>query len=460
MRRVVEQNGTDQESSAQAGPESAVRQFKRLVEHIPGLVVYMDLVQPDNPGSSTPLYISPQIEELLGYPYAAWLTDDEIWLDVLHPDDRERMVAADAEARRTLSSLFAEYRMVHRDGHVIWVSEKAAVVRDDVSDAMYWQGVMVDITDRKLVESALATSERQFRSIFDAAAIGVMTIGLDGGILEANPTLEQICEYPSGALHGKLLVDYLEPADRSSMERFGELAAGDSDRCHLEHLFRRNDRSLMWCRTVMALVRDDEGRPAHVTAMLEDISDRKLVEADLVHRTLHDPLTELPNRQYFLDRLRQTRARRFSSGDGVAVVFMDLDGFKDVNDSQGHQAGDELLLAVARRLREAMRPSDTVARFGGDEFVVLAGEVESPTDATQLAWRLTNTLRAPFVIGGATVAVTASIGVAYSADPEDAAEDIIRKADATMYLAKRRGRSRVEVYGGAEQSADEQSVAS
>ena len=270
----------------------------------------MDLVQPDNPGTSTPLYISPQIEDLLGYPYAAWLTEDELWLDVLHPDDRERMVAADANARRTLSSLFAEYRMVHRDGHVIWVSEKAAVVQGD-GDAMYWQGVMVDITDRKLVESALATSERQFRSIFDAAAIGVMTVGLDGLILEANATLEEICDYPAGALQGQLLFDYLEAADRTSIERFDELVAGVSDRCHLEHLFRRNNRSLMWCRTVMALVRDDEGHPVHITAMLEDISDRKLVEADLVHRTLHDPLTELPNRQYFLDRLRQTRARRF-----------------------------------------------------------------------------------------------------------------------------------------------------
>ena len=444
------------EPRPQAGRSDATRQFERLVENIPGLVVYMDLVQPDNPGSSIPLYISPQIEQLLGYPYEAWLTEDELWLDVLHPDDRERMVAADADARRTLSSLFAEYRMVHRDGHIVWVSEKASVVKDEIGDALYWQGVMVDITDRKEVESALATSERQFRSIFDAAAIGVMTISLDGRILEANPTLEQICEYPPGALQGKLLFDYLEATDRSSVERFSELAAGVSDRCQLEHLFRRNDRSLMWCRTVMALVRDDEGRPVHVTAMLEDISDRKLVEADLVHRTLHDPLTELPNRQYFLDRLRQTRARRFSSGDGVAVVFMDLDGFKEVNDSRGHQAGDELLLAVARRLREAVRPSDTVARFGGDEFVVLAGEVESPTDATQLAWRLTNTLRNPFSIGGETVAVTASIGVAYSANPEDAAEDIIRKADATMYLAKRRGRSRVEVYG----EADQQSVAS
>ena len=135
---------------------------------------------------------------------------------------------------------------------------------------------------------------------------------------------------------------------------------------------------------------------------------------------------------------------------------MDLDGFKEVNDSQGHQAGDDLLLAVARRLREAIRPSDTVARFGGDEFVVLAGEVESPTDATQLAWRLTNTLRPPFSIGGTSVTVTASIGVAYSEDPEDAAEDIIRKADATMYLAKRRGRSRVEIYS----PANDESVAS
>ena len=115
--------------SATKRPPRRPATYKRLVENIPGLVVYMDLVQPDNPGSSIPLYISPQIEELLGYPYAAWLNEDELWLDVLHPDDRERMVAADADARRTLSSLFAEYRMVHRDGHVVWVSEKAAVVQ-------------------------------------------------------------------------------------------------------------------------------------------------------------------------------------------------------------------------------------------------------------------------------------------------------------------------------------------
>ena len=424
--------------------------FQRLVENIPGVVAYMDVVQPDDPGCSIPVYISPQIESMLGYPHAAWLTDDELWLDVLHPDDAERMVAADARARETLSSLFAEYRMIAKDGHIVWVSEKAAVFEDEATGTVYWQGVMLDITDRKSTEEALAASERQFRSIFDAAAMGVMTLGLDGRILEANPTLEQVCDYPSGALHGQALAEYLDAADLAALDMFEELLAGDGDRCELEHRFRKNDGSLMWCRTVMALVRDGSGRPEHVVAMLEDITDRKEVEADLVHRTLHDPLTELPNRRLFLDRVQKQRTERFLVGAGVAVVFVDMDGFKEVNDSLGHHAGDELLVAVARRLAGAVRPCDAVARFGGDEFVVLAGDVESATDAAKLAWRLANCLRAPFSVAGATVGVTASMGVAYSADPEEPAEDIVRKADAAMYLAKQRGSNRVAVFGEAE----------
>jgi diguanylate cyclase (GGDEF)-like protein/PAS domain S-box-containing protein len=423
-----------------------LRQFQTLVEHIPGLVAYMDLVQPDDPGSSIPIYISPQIEEMLGYPRAAWLNGDELWLDVVHPEDAERMVEADAEARATLSSLFAEYRMVARDGSVIWVSEKAAVVRDEATGTLYWQGVMVDITERKRTEDALAASERQYRSIFDAAAIGVMTLDLDGLILEVNATLEQVCEYPAGTLHGRPFRDYLDPADHVSLARLAELSAGLLDRCQLEHRFRRNDGSFMWCRTVMALVRDGAGRPAHSTAMLEDISDRKHAEAELLHRALHDPLTELPNRQLFLERLRGARARRLV-GSGLAVIFLDVDGFKLVNDTLGHHAGDELLIAVARRLSEAVRPSDVIARFAGDEFLVLADEVGSPAGARNLAKRLTDRLRGPFTVAGEVMSVTASLGVAYSADPADLPEEILRRADAAMYLAKQRGRNRVEVFG-------------
>ena len=267
--------------SDNVAPATVVRQFEQLVERIPGIVAYMDLVQPDDPGCSIPIYISPQVEDLLGYPREQWLTDDELWLDVLHPEDSKRQIAADEHARATLSSLFAEYRMVARDGRVVWVSEKAAVVRDPESGTLYWQGVMVDITDRKQAEEALAASERQFRSIFDAAAIGVMTLELDGRIVEANQMLEQVCGYPAGALHDRALADCLDPADEASLQRFGQLAAGALDRSELEHRFRRNDGSSMWCRTVMTLVRDGAGRPAYVTAMLEDISDRRrLVDAE------------------------------------------------------------------------------------------------------------------------------------------------------------------------------------
>jgi diguanylate cyclase (GGDEF)-like protein/PAS domain S-box-containing protein len=426
---------------------SDTTQFQRLVENIPGIVAYMDVVQPDNPGESLPVYISPQIEDLLGYPRDAWLTDEELWLQVLHPDDAERMIAADTEARRTLSSLFAEYRMIARDGRVIWVSEKAAVVEDTSTGIVYWQGVMVDITDRRNAEDALATSEQQFRSIFDAASIGVMTLDREGRILEANHTLEELAGYPPAGLNGRLLSDLLERTDVRTQEQFAALVDGRAERCDLEHRLVRSDGSPMWSRTVMKAIHDGEGTAEQVVAMVEDISDRKRLEEDLVHRTLHDGLTGLPNRQRFVDLVGEAQARRGEDGPGIAVLFIDMDGFKEVNDSLGHHAGDELLVAIARRLAGTVRSGDTVARYGGDEFLILAGTVASTTDATQLAWRLANALRTPFSIAGEMVGVTASLGIAFDAAASETPEDLVRKADAAMYRAKQRGRNRVAVFG-------------
>ena len=206
----------------------AERRFQTLVESIPGVVAYMDRVRLDDPGHSNPVYISPQIEAMLGYPRDAWLSDDELWLHVIHPEDAERMTRADAAARANFDTLFAEYRMIARDGRTIWVSEKASVVNDPISGTTYWLGVMVDITDRKATEDALAGSERRYRSIFDAAAIGVMTVALDGRILEANRTLEEVCDYRAGALNGQPLAAYLDPGDQTSMDLFRELASREA----------------------------------------------------------------------------------------------------------------------------------------------------------------------------------------------------------------------------------------
>lgn len=135
--------------------------YRRLVESVPSMVTYMDRVQVHDPGTSIPLYISPQIADLLGYPREAWLTEDELWLQVLHPDDAERMTAADAHARAHLQPLSAEYRMIARDGTIVWVSEKSAVVEDEETGALYWQGVMVDITERKRIEEELTAARRK-----------------------------------------------------------------------------------------------------------------------------------------------------------------------------------------------------------------------------------------------------------------------------------------------------------
>jgi diguanylate cyclase (GGDEF)-like protein/PAS domain S-box-containing protein len=415
-----------------------VSRFQSLVERIPGIVAYLDRVFPDDPGHSTPLYISPQIEALMGYPREAWLNEDELWLTVLHPEDAERQAAQDEHARATLTPLFAEYRMIARDGRVVWVSEKAQVVVDEATGVSYWQGVMVDITDRKRAEEALAASEQQFRSMFDAASIGVMTLDLDGRILEANPMLEQVCDYPAGALHGRPLTDYLVPDDGVDSV-VDALCAGATDRCEIEHRFSRRDGSVMWCRTMMALVRDAARDPTHVVAMLEDISDRKHAEHELLHRTLHDSLTELPNRLYFYEAVTQAIAGVQGRGQ-LAILLIDLDRFKEINDTLGHHYGDLLLCEFAGALRRHLRPPDTLARLGGDEFALLLHvDGDAAAAAASALKRIEELVAQPYQIEGLPLGIEASIGVACYPGDGEGVDQLLQHADIAMYAAKRSG---------------------
>jgi diguanylate cyclase (GGDEF)-like protein/PAS domain S-box-containing protein len=439
-------SGNGGSDDAASGPPLTEREerFRTLVEHIPGVATYLDRVIVEDPEHSIPLYISPQVEEMFGYLLEEWLGEGELWVQILHPDDRARMLASDLEARRSLAPMSAEYRLLAKDGRVVWVSEKSAVVRDVVTGTLYWQGVMVDITERKTAEEALQASELKFRTLFDAAAIGVFTLDLSGRIREANTTIEWVGGYRSGDLNGRTLVALLHPDDEQAAQDLAELRAGNRDRAHVEHRFMRRDGSYFWCRTVVSLVRGADRRPLYAMGMIEDVSERKALEDELVERAVHDHLTGLPNRRLLEDRLRTAIASTARRQDaGVAVIFADLDDFKPVNDDLGHSAGDDLLIAVAERLAAAVRPSDTVARYGGDEFVIVANEVTSSDMAHELAGRLATVLKDPFVIAGRKLLITASFGVAASQDPDERPEDLIRAADAAMYRAKGAGRDRI-----------------
>ncbi|HYH61624.1 MAG TPA: diguanylate cyclase, partial [Solirubrobacterales bacterium] len=220
---------------------------------------------------------------------------------------------------------------------------------------------------------------------------------------------------------------------------------GRTEHFESEHRIRQASGDYRWVLNRGIAVRDRQGNPLRMAGSMSDIADRKLAEERLRHDALHDALTGLPNRTLFMDRLRVALARALRTGDKHAVLFVDLDRFKLINDSFSHAVGDELLIAVARRLDADLRPGDTVARLGGDEFTILLEEVDSPEMAMRVAKRIHDTLRNPIVVAGQELSIRVSIGIAVSESNSEAAE-LMRNADIAMYAAKAHSEDAVAVF--------------
>jgi len=295
--------------------------------------------------------------------------------------------------------------------------------------------------------TALEESEERFRMALEHAPIGMAVVALDGRWLEVNRAMCQILGRTEESLLATTWEEVTDPDDLPTHQRsVAELLDGHGNVHRVEMRYRHAKGHRVWVNLSAALVRSHSGDPRYFIVQVEDITERRLAQAKLAHQAAHDALTGLPNRTLLLDRLRHALARQVRSGAGVAVMFLDLDRFKVVNDSLGHTAGDELLCRVAERLSAQLRPGDSVSRLGGDEFVVLLEDVESIDDACDVADRLKGALVQPVSVGEASVVVTASIGIAMARHPGADADALLRDADTAMYRAKERGKDCYEVF--------------
>jgi diguanylate cyclase (GGDEF)-like protein/PAS domain S-box-containing protein len=303
------------------------------------------------------------------------------------------------------------------------------------------------IEQKEGAEVAVRLSEDRFRSLIQNSSDVTMIIGPDGMYRYLSPAVAELLGYEPGALVGTEATSYVHPDDADVVRRrLGPEFQASSDTAVLEFRMIRADGTP---RDVEAVVSNQIERPAvgGYVANVRDVTERKKFEDLLSHRALHDPLTGLANRQLILDRTDRMLARARRDGQPVAALFVDLDNFKDANDSLGHEAGDRLLQSVASRFVGLLRTSDTVGRLGGDEFVILAEGVSLADGPKSIAERIRHVLRAPFFIEGfenIPITVTASIGIAVG--DRQCAQDLLRDADIALYRAKGAGRDQFVVF--------------
>jgi len=364
---------------------------------------------------------------------------EEIWKHI-SAEDHSRIETTVRDALTEHRPFDLEVRLDLPEGEQRWLRVQGRI-RTLAGEAPRLVGTSQDITDRKQAEA-------QFQDLLESAPDAMVIADEGGRIVLANRQVELLFGWPRRSLVGR-------PVEMLLPERL----RGDHER-HRAHYQRNSPQARPMGRSIeLAALRADGGEfPVEVSlspvqtadgvlvcAAIRDVTERKEAERVLAHQALHDSLTGLPNRVLLVDRLEQALTRSTRSEESVAVLFLDIDRFKVVNDSRGHAAGDELIVGVAERLRATVRPIDTVARFGGDEFVVVCQEAETLSGAMVVADRLVAALREPFRIGGEEIFLTVSVGIAI-AGPGDSSETLLRNADAAMYRAKEQGRARCEFF--------------
>jgi diguanylate cyclase (GGDEF)-like protein/PAS domain S-box-containing protein len=412
------------------------RRFEELVKHASDIII---VVGQDGRVD----YASPAFERILGRSREEF--GARLAVELIHPDDVAAMPGAlvdwDPEGGRRL-----ELRLQHADGSWRWF-EATVTNRHDDPDVRGMVANLHDVTESKLANEALREASERFHSAFEHAPIGMVIADTDGLMIRANPAFGRILGIRAEDLGGQNVEAFTHPDDRElSRASMASIVAGETDTYRIEKRYCHADGHDVWASLNVSCVRDHQGKALYFIGQIEDVTESRALRERLAQAAIRDPLTSLPNRELFMDRLEASLRLAAREGTRVAVMFLDLDRFKLINDSLGHHVGDQTLCAVADRLRSVMRESDTLARFGGDEFTILCPDDHDEHRALQVAERLVNAMAEPIVLQSGEIFVSFSVGIALSSGDTVSGATLLRNADVAMYQAKDRGPSHVELY--------------
>ena len=422
--------------------------YRLLIDHLPA-VLYIDSVGDDD----AMIDVSPGIDDLLGVTRETWLRGALGWSDYVHPDDRDRAVAESEACVASGEPFHCEYRAVHADGHVVWVREDAVLIRDAEGGPLYWLGFMLDMTELVETQRDLHHLQSTYGALVEQIPAIVYQDATDENwtTVYVSPQITNLLGVTPEEWIGdsKLWSQMMHDEDRDRAIEEVERGIASGAPYTVEYRMIGRDGRVKWFQDTAVMIPDADGNPAFTHGVMLDISERREAEERLTYLAYHDNLTGMPNRAMFDELLELSLARARRGDRGVAVLALDIDNFKLINDSLGHETGDRLISLVSLRLQDATRDTDLVARPGGDEFLMLLADLDqvSPVNdengaaisAQAVANRVLQAFEAPFEVDGTELYVTASIGI--SVFPLDAADatSLMRNADSAVYLAKAAG---------------------